>query len=183
MFGPPPPMFKATTDGVFVMVGGNLVKYDTATLKQAGQLKLIEQPKPPTGDEGFQPPPMMGPTAMLVAPGANGTLILAVVGDRFFSVKAASLELAGKCILPELKRPEPPQDPGQGDPNQQMMRMQHFGGPGAPPCSLELVGRTLYVMRGGQILAVKIDDGTVAAQTTLPKPPAPPIPPIPPNGE
>ena len=35
-----------------------------------------------------------------------------------------------------------------------------------PPLQMELSGRTLFVVRGPQLLAINIDTGAVATQTT-----------------
>ncbi len=115
----------------------------------------------------------MGPAAMLVAPAASGSgkVLLVVAGDRFLSVKT-SLEVAAKASLPSVQKGEPPQGPPEDDPDQGPMPPRRPAG--VPPVpAMGLVGRTLYVMRGDQITAIKIDDGSLSAQATLPRPEMP----------
>jgi hypothetical protein len=80
-----------------VLQGPTLLKYDAATLKQAGSLDLSSLVSTTVG-----PPP---PAAFLISEGN----VLVVIGDLFVRVDAASLEVKAKGTLPtvEMGRPGP----------------------------------------------------------------------------
>ena len=167
----PPLIMKAGAAGVFVLFGDTLTKYDAA-LAQKGSLKL--------GDQGAtqdpQRPPMPMPTIMLLTPGASEK-VLVFIGDRFFSIDAASLSVTAKATLPPMPTPPPPGDnpnpPGDGGgqigPGEPGRRPMPMGPP--MPVGLELQGNVLYMLRGPQILGVNIQDGKIVGPAALPKPP------------
>ena len=107
--GPPPmpagPIVKAGTTGLFVLMGGTLLKYDAATLVQAGSLELLTKtdlPAPPGGAPADAPLPLIH--GQMIVSSANTELILIVIADKFFSVDAATLQVVAKSTLP---KPEP----------------------------------------------------------------------------
>ena len=186
MMPPPHAMMKVSADGVFVLAGPTLVKYNASTLKQEGTLQLLEKRNEPgvQGEGPQMPPPPPGPAQMLIAPDA---LVLIVAGDQFFRLDAATMQVKAKGALP---RPTGPGDgnmppmPGPGMPPPPGQGPGMEGGPGMPPFprgpmgpppalpTMELLGKTLYVQRGPQIVAINVNDGKVIAQAELPKPPA-----------
>ncbi len=164
--GPPHPMvmIETGTSGVFVLAGCTLVKYDAA-LKEVGTLNLGEQSTSATDK-----PPMPKPGEVLFSAGSGsaGDKILIVMGDEFYCIDATTLKVTVKATLPVV---EPPKQE-----NADTQTMQTGKGPGGPPPAkaiLKLNGQTLYIVRGPQIVAINIADGTVTGQNTLPKPPAP----------
>lgn len=165
--GPPPPILKAGSDGVFTLLGGLLVKFDAATLQQTGTLQLLDRPAPPPdGAQGDRPP--MGPPRgqLMLADATSGHgKVLALFGDQLFIVDAVTLKLANKVVLP---KPPPPPGQGNGDANQGPPPRPMSGPP--MPAALDLHGQMLYVLRGPQITAINITDGSIAAQAMLPMP-------------
>ena len=161
--GPPPVMMKAGTQGVFVLTGLTLHKYDPA-LTEHKELKLADEP---AGDVGRPMPPR--PALMLIAGGASEK-VLVLVGDDFYSVDAATLSVTAKATLPAIKPPDQEGEttPGPGPGPGPGMR------PMGPPLPVvELVGQTLYVQRANQIIGISITDGKLVGPATLPKPPMP----------
>lgn len=170
---PPPVIVKAGTTGVFVLMGATLTKY-TPELKEAGTLKLIDSATSTTS--GQPKPPAAG--VMLIAPGVKEK-VLVIIGEKFFSVDAATLTIAAKAALPKIEQPAPPDSgtalddqPAPGGP----------GGPGMPGCPMmkpmgpppfELQGKILYAMRLPQIFGINIEDGSIVGPVTLPKPDLP----------
>ena len=170
MMPPPPPaiLMKAGTNGLFVLAGPSLIKYDATTLKQQAVLELA---KPKDGqsstDSQDRPPmpPMLSANMMLTSGADNTTLVLIVIGNKFYSIDAATLSIKAQATLPKLQMPELGGDNARPD------------GPGMPCMmarpEMELLGNTLYVQQAHQIVAIGITDGHIIAQTTLPKPPQP----------
>ncbi len=182
---PPPipagPAVKAGASGLFVLLGGTLLKYDPVTLTPAGSLELAPKaglPDPPIGIPPNVPPPPIH-AQMLISLGSP-ELVLVVINDRFFSVDAATMQIVAKTDLPKpevgppasetAKKVQKPRNPGSGPKDgAQIVK------PLMPPIfHLELSGSTLYVIRGPNIIAININNGDITGQAELPKPPAPP---------
>lgn len=168
------PIMKTGTQGVFVLLGPTLKKYDAA-LREQGSLQLINPPinnPNPPADGARRPPmqPMQPGAVLLVAPAAQGASekVIAIFGDQVISVDAASLKIAAKAKLPDLQSPRPP-DGAMGNPQGPGMMPPFFG----PPPAIELQGRILYFLRGPQIVGVNVDDGTIAGPAMLGKPQPP----------
>ncbi len=164
----PGPIMKTGAQGVFVLMGPMLRKYDAA-LKEKGSLQLIEPPtgNPPADGEPRPPMPPMGILLIAPAGGQASEKAIAIFGDQFFSVDTGSLKVAAKTKLPAIELPKPPDDanPGPGGPPPM--------GPPPGPGALELQGRILYILRGPQIVGVNVDDGSLAGKASLLKPPPP----------
>lgn len=167
----PPVVVKAGTTGVFILTGATLTKY-TPELKEAGSLKLIDDANTSNAD---QQPRLPATGILLIAPGAKEK-VLVIIGEKFFSVDAATLTVVAKATLPKFEQPTPP-DGGAGMDNQPTP-----GGPGMPrgpmmrpmgPPPFELQGKILYGMRLPQIFGINIEDGSIVGPITLPKPELP----------
>lgn len=160
--GMPPPNhtnMQAGTAGVFILAGPSLVKYNAATLKQEGTLQLLEKKDSTSTD---QPPMPPAPADMLLVSGSN--IVVVIAGDNFFIVDATALTVTAKGTLPKLQAPD------------QATGSDTTSVPCPPPAgraTIQVSGSTLYVLRADQLVAVNIKDGSIAAQTTLPKPPKP----------
>lgn len=160
---PPVVLMKASPQGVFVLSGGLLVKYSPTTLQQVGSVEVDkkpgDQPAPPADNQPMLPRPAP-PAGMLI----SGNKVFVVIGDRFVSVNAESLVIAAKSDLPKPPNapkpaadvPQGPMGPGAG-PDQRPMG----------PIPMEISGNMLYVVRGSQILGIKVEDGSVV-QGALP---------------
>jgi len=163
----PDMMVEPTEQGVFVLQGGVLLKYDAATLKQVGRIVLLQ---PRDAESGDQPgPPHMGPPA--------GTLrvhegnVLAVLADQFVVVNAASFKVTAKATIPAPARQDAPPEDVNADAGFRRPPM-------APQCMmLKTVGETAYLQRGPELLAVSIANGKVTATGELPLPARPENPP------
>jgi len=176
-FGGGAPAVKVGTQGIFVLTGGTLTKYDTK-LKEQGTIKFVE-PAPPASTDSSDtaaPPRRQMPRSgvVLIAPNADPAKekVLVVYGTDFFSIDAATFKVAAKCKIPD---PEPPAGAAPADPNAPGggMGARMMGGFfGAP--TLELSGNILYVIRGTQMLAINIDDASIVGKATLPQQ-APPV--------
>jgi len=170
----PGPIMKAGAQGVFVLWGPTLTKYDAA-LKEKGSLQLIGPPTDNPPAEGDQKPPMppMPPNGiLLIAPAGSGASekVIALFGDQLVSVDAASLKIAAKAKLPAPEMPKPPDGTAMGNPQGPGMMMPQFFG---PPPPIELQGRVLYILRGPQIVGVNVEDGKIVGPAALPKPQPP----------
>jgi len=172
------PVIKVGTQGIFVLTGGTLTKYDTK-LKEQGTLKFVEPAPPATDstDTSGQPRRQMPRSGVvLLAPNPDPTKekVLVVYGTDFFAIDAATFKVAAKCKLPD---PEPPAGTAPADTTAPGGGMggRMMGGFFGPP-TLELSGNTLYVVRGTQMLAVNIDDASILGKATLPQQAPPPVP-------
>lgn len=168
--GPPRADMKAGVEGVYILRGPTILKYNTG-LQEPSTLVLIEPGKPRSDGEAGGPPPPIGPIEMLITPAGSGAeKVLVVAGDQFFSIDGATLKIVARATLPAVELPERagegpvPGGPGPGP---------GFGPRpmGPPPATIDLQGDTLYVMRANQIAAIRITDGKIVAQTNLPGPP------------
>jgi len=170
------PAVKVGTQGIFVLTGGTLTKYDTK-LKEQGNIKFVEPAAPVSTDSADTgaPPRRQMPRSgvVLIAPNADPAKekVLVVYGTDFFSIDAATFKVAAKCKIPD---PEPPAGAADtsGAPGGGMGGRTMGGFFGAP--TLELSGNTLYVIRGAQMVAINIDDASIVGKATLPQqaPPA-----------
>ncbi|MHB9025553.1 MAG: hypothetical protein ACYC7E_15520 [Armatimonadota bacterium] len=174
--GGPRPTLTVGAQGVFLLQGGILRKYDAKTLEEKGTLELC---KADAGDrQGPGKGMRQGPGEMLLS---NNNLLI-VTGDTFYRVDAQKLKIEATGELPALpklaqggnapnagrqgatgNRNQGPGGPGQGPGGQGGA----FGPPPAHPV-LELQGGTLYVLRGPQLLAITIADGKVTAKAEVP---------------
>lgn len=152
--GPQIGMLKAGANGVFVLAGPTLIKYNAA-LEQQGTVQLVE---PPTDTSQAPGPPLHG--AMLIVTANGGEKALVLIGDKFFAVDTATLEISAQGTLPGLEAPE-------------VGGAQRPMGPPPGPGGLEYRDGKLYVQRGPTIVALSVADGSVVGQATLPKPEAP----------
>lgn len=163
----PPIIMKASPQGVFLLTGNTLTKYDEAlaiqkTITLDGQSNSSDSQRPQ------RPRP-----AMMLLNGA-GDKVLVLMGDEFFSIDAASLTVIAKATLPALPAVGPPPADG-GNPPDGGGQMGP-GGPGRPqmgqpmPGGLELQGNVLYMLRGPQIIGINITNGTLVGPVSLPKP-------------
>ncbi len=142
--------------------------------------------KPPQG-----PPP---PGALLLGQVGSTEVLLAVSGHTFYRIDPVAFTITVQGELPAPARPAaPPQAAATGAaaqnaptaavpaPNTDMPDAGATppsadgqpGGPGMPPPhaqapTLVLRGHVLYVLRGGQVLAVNIDDATLIATAVTP---------------
>jgi hypothetical protein len=168
---------KAGDEGVFTLLGPALVKYSVDLASQE-TLVLLQPPAAREDDEARPMPPSMGGVIVISpATGGRGEIVVVLLGDQFFSIEAATLNVIANTTLPKL---EPP---SEGAGTQRTARSRGGNGDNQPgngqvgppplPPMLELHGRTLYVQRGPQIMAINILDGTMIGQNTLPKPPEP----------
>lgn len=156
-------MIEPTEQGVFVLQGGTLLKYDPATLKQTGQIVLVEAPANEGADQTDMPP-LPPPAGSLRA---HEGAILAVLGDQFVVVNAASFKVTAKATIPAPARQDAPPEDVNADAGFRRPPM-------APQCMLlKAVGGTAYLQRGPELLAISITDGGVTASGELPLPPKP----------
>jgi len=156
---------KVGAQGLFVLQGPTLLKYDPATLALKGQLALADPAaeQAAAGDGNGQPMGHPKPIAFLPA----GDDVLVVAGDTFIRVDGKTMQKAVTGTLPTVTLPTPPDNAGDG---------MAPPPPNFPPM-LELNGTTLYVERGPSLVAVNTADGTVTAKATLPTPANMPTPP------
>lgn len=167
-FGGAAAVVKVGAQGIFVLTGGTLTKYDTK-LKEQGTLKFVEPAAPVSTDSSDTgaPPRRQMPRSgvVLIAPNSDPAKekVLVVYGTDFISIDAATFKVAAKGKLPD---PEPPAGAPAGG-------MGNRGGFGGTP-TLELSGTTLFVVRGSQIVGINIEDGSVVGKATLPQQAPPP---------
>ncbi|MHB9134552.1 MAG: hypothetical protein ACYDBB_26055 [Armatimonadota bacterium] len=206
----PPPQHASMqygANGLFVLQGVTLTKYDAGSLKQSGSVQLGnaagQQVAPDRNANGMPP---MGPppaVAFLITAGKKAE-VLAIAGDTFYRINAQDMTVTVKSSLPALQvgqgRPDNQAAPrgggnaqgGTGRPGGQHQAGPGGGGPngagpggnnGGPgmhrmqPPQLTLQGDTLYVLRAHQLLAIDIASGKVAAQGATPGKPAGGLPP------
>jgi len=195
---PPPmrPTVKVTDQGIFVIQGGVVLKYDTTSLKLQDKLDLTDKLTATASQKTAQ--------ALPVRPQSSGVLmsddsILLVNGNHFFRIDTATLQVKATATLPAIPMPTPPNagdmqagpNAGGGDMKaEDGMRQQGPAGmgpndggaqgnmpPGPPPGmqgmqgpTMELHGKTLYLLRGSNLTAIDITDGKTLAQAALPRP-------------
>lgn len=155
---------------LYVLQGLKLVKYDGATLKELGSVTFAEPAAaaaaaaPAAGNAagnrggrnaaGRQQGPR-GQAAFLVTDGA-APKVLAVVGDKFYCIDAATMKTVVEQTLPT---PTAANDAAgaAGQPPRPL------GG----PTQLKLGDKTVFAVRGTQLLSIEIATGKVLGQATL----------------
>ncbi len=158
--GPPPPGgLLVAGDAVLVIVGDSFFHVNATTLATTAKATLptlAPPPAPGNGQQGQRGPGGAGGQRPQGAPG----------GQRPQGGPGGQGQQDGQ---------RPQGGPGgQGGPG---MQGGDQGGPSRPqgpmpgmmpppPLQMELSGRTLFVVRGPQLLAINIDTGAVATQTT-----------------
>lgn len=129
--GKPPvhSIMRTGSEGVFVLTGNDLVKYDATTLKEAGRLTLeAGMPAVPKTDAtaGAQANPPQGPPPppgiLYIPEGDLSDQVIVILGTNFYRIDGDKLQVKAKSPLP-ITLPTPPQGgPGMGP-----------GGPGMGP--------------------------------------------------
>ena len=127
------PVMHAGVSGLFVLEGTTLTKYDAATLKQLGNLQLVEniaaKADATAGNNAGRP--KMGQTsdgAFLVVKIDNTENLLVIAGDQFTRITAQDFKVAVKQALPVAQMAPPPGGPEGPD------------GPGAPAANAGKTG-------------------------------------------
>ncbi len=149
-----PPLMMTVPNGVFVVRGGVLAKYDPRSLETEGLVELFG----PAPAEGNKANPLANmerlkrlmPGAMLV----TEKELLIVIGEHFFRVDRGTLEVLVSVSLFK---------------EQALAPAERLLAVAAPPV-LALNGNTLYVTRGNHLLAVNWLDGKVRGMGVLPDP-------------
>jgi len=182
---PPRPVMQCNSNGVFILQGDILMKLDPKTLNKKGEAQILGKQRGKMNDRGperdMAPMGPQGPAEMIL----SGTNLLLVAGDRFIRIDTASFKKQAECELPSMIRPDNPpreerggQEPMRDDQmgnrqrepmqDDQMGMMQREPMPMMSPMpELKLVGNTLYILRGQQIIAVNIDSGKVIADSNI----------------
>lgn len=148
-----PPMMTVAPDGIFVVRGGVLAKYDAKTLDAVGMVELfgpLPEENKANAQVNLDRLRRLLPGAMLV----TNTDLMVVIGEQFFRVDRATLEEKVSVSLFQ---------------DQVLAPAERLIAVAAPPV-LTLDGATLYVTRGSQLLAVTWQDGHVRAVGMLPDP-------------
>ncbi len=191
--GPPPKakqVMDSGVTGVYILDGPNFTKFDSATLVQSGQLELgitADKPVDTTDtDKSMLPPPMPIPGDFKIYNPSDSAseYLLVVVGDTFYKIDGSSFTVAVKTLLPEIQKPKikdvenkgdemQPDGPGPGIPQDggpdmggPGMGRPGPGGPGMPrpaPPKLDLNGDVLYILRGHNLTAINVTDGSITA--------------------
>lgn len=160
---------KVLPQGLFVLRGGVLAKFDATNLQEQGVLELfgpapapidMRNATPEERQRAMQDRTKRMQQAEVLPMGAD---LLVVIGEQFFRIKLADLTIK---VQSELVVPDAPQPPAQG---------RQFGG-FAMPTTLELKDNTLYVLRGADLLTVDVETGKVVATGKLPVQMVPPQP-------
>lgn len=154
--GPNRVVMQFSEGNLYVLQGGELVKYDGATLKEKGTALIADTTTAaPTGRNanGQQPPAGAGPAAFLI----SDDNILLIAGNTFYRIDSDTMKIEKQSALST-----PDADAGQGG-----MRR-----PTGPP-QLELGGKTLFVVTGNRLYSIDTAAGKVTGQIEL-KLPAPP---------
>lgn len=172
--GQPPqhrPAMECTSNGVFILQGGTLVKLDPKTLDKKGEIELFQKQGGMGDNRDFSPEIMpmrqQGPAEMLL----SGSNLLLVTGEKFIKIETASFKIKIETNLPPMFRPDmgkgrmDGQEPMRDD---QMGMMQPEPMPMMSPMpELKILGGILYILRGEQVIAVNIDTGKVMADNNL----------------
>jgi hypothetical protein len=142
-----------TPDGIFVVRGGVLAKYDPKTLDARGVIELfgpLPEENKANAQVNLERMRRLMPGAML----CTAQELMIVIGEQFFRVDRVTLEAKVSVSLFQ---------------DQVLAPAERLIAVAAPPV-LSLEGNTLYVTRGSLLLAVNWQDGRVRAAGTLPDP-------------
>jgi hypothetical protein len=180
------PVMKCGNEGVFLLTGQRLTKYNASTLKKIAsvELKLDETINKDQHDNRMNQPFMGpgGPSEMLL----SGADVLIVSPNSFFRVDAKTMKLVVKTSLNTVRKDnqersgmgqkgmgsEPGMGMGQpgGMPMEQPFGGPGFGGPSMMRNALELQGGILYFLNRDSLMAINIKDGKTLATTQLENP-------------
>lgn len=190
--GGPPAVMHSGAQGVYVLTGNTLTRYDAATLAVKGTLTLGAQTTTPRAGrraEGGQRPQPPAPGTFLVSSDASADMLLVVLGDTYYAVAGDPLKIMAQIALPAGTPP----GNQQGEPGRPQLQGQGRGpggqqggpggqqggpggqqgmGPGGPPPlpMLELRDGTLYVLRGHQLAAIDTVKQVLLAQAVMAAP-------------
>jgi len=162
----PPPrigdaQLETTPNGIFVLSGGVLAKFDVATLKPAGVVELFgPMPAPPVLSQPLTPQDQQtlqsysrerskrqAPAAVL----SEGDVFLIVINGAFFRVnqKTMALEAKQEDLLPK---------------DDDMLRFYGMQKP-----LLQLTGKTLFVLIGTNLVSVNAENGEIGGRAPMPE--------------
>ena len=191
MASPPAAVVQYAGNNVYLLNGFTLTRHDAQTLKQTGSVTL-EAATPPATEGAEGQPPFQPRPFLLTAGEGNAASVIVIAGDTFYRISAKDMKVVVKSTLPAVQRPARQADaqgareaqrpaPGQGMRGER----QGAGGPGGQRGQMgpqgggmgrgammggpapEIHNGTLYLHRGGQLLAINTDTGKVTGQLTI----------------
>jgi hypothetical protein len=150
-----------TDKGLFALRNAILVKYDATTLQQVGEFQIFGPAPTMPGDRTDQQAMQdyrtavqkrQGPAVMI----ASKDSLLIVIGDGFGRINMDTLkpEAKSSLVAPVDANAVTPATPARAATE--------------PTPGYVLSDNTLYLMRGKEVLAINITDGTILARTALP---------------
>lgn len=148
-------MVKANSQGVFILIGNKLVKYNIDGLKTKNELKI----EIPTVSKNAMPPPPLPAMFDTVRSSAGVESVLVLTGNKMLVIDPTAFKVRQKVTLPSPPIPAagmmgpmgpggpPPGMQGMGGsmgpegPCQGMLGIGDQMGPGGPPPGMQGIGR------------------------------------------